>query len=81
MPLCSKISYVTRKHAAASLNRMRRKNHVGVAFGKPYRCPVCGGWHLGNKITKKAGITVLWKKSNRAMKLLFELIDECCGVH
>ena len=46
-----KIPYSTRKEAVAFVKR----SHVGAVRGgnRPYRCPDCGWWHLGRKLTRE----------------------------
>jgi hypothetical protein len=45
-----KVRYENQKAVMAAMHGMGRKNpHV------PYRCPDCGGWHMGTRYKNKRG--------------------------
>lgn len=44
-----KRAYGRRKEAYDSLQRLRRRNQCTEGL-TPYRCHVCGKWHLGHKL-------------------------------
>ena len=72
---CKKIPYKSRQEAIATA-----KYRPEVDFGKPYKCWFCKNWHLGHKIPKKSKFAIKWRKNHKAMKALFDLIDQICGV-
>ncbi len=80
MSLCQKykkILYINRKEAVAVMKLHSLKSV------QPYKCKHCDYWHLGNKIAKKSPIGKIIKINKRkrnAMKMLFEFIDQFCGV-
>ena len=40
--------------ARAVLRRLQRRHKRAYLRGsEPYRCPVCGGWHLGRSVQRK----------------------------
>jgi hypothetical protein len=43
-----KLSYVSRQEAAHDLRNKRPAGNI-----KPYRCTLCGQWHVGHKLKKK----------------------------
>jgi len=61
---------------ALSLRNYKTSNEI---YGKPYRCHICGYWHLGHKAPKKSKVNIWRKKHKRSMNKLFKLIDEICG--
>lgn len=46
-----KIIYDSRQAAVAFAKRS--KAGAGEKGNRPYRCPECGWWHLGRKLTRK----------------------------
>jgi len=77
---CKKYPYKNRKEAQATL-----KFRQELPFGTPYRCQICGYWHLGhkNKTPKKSPLGRIYRKravERRHLNRLFQAIDEMCGV-
>ena len=73
---CKKVAYASREEARCLLSRKKGME----IYGKPYKCQICGFWHLGHLPPKKSKVAIRRKKHKRSMKKLFKLIDQICGV-
>lgn len=76
MRKCKKVAYASRKEAKSLLSRKKGME----IYGKPYKCQICGFWHLGHAPPKKSKVAIRRKKHKRSMLKLFHLIDQLCGV-
>jgi len=80
MITCKKYPFKTRKEAQATL-----KYRKELPFGTPYRCKICGYWHLGHKwkTPKKSHLGKIYRRKaleRRHVKRLLQMIDKMCGV-
>lgn len=80
MIACRKYPYKSRREAQTT-SQFRTE----LPFGKPYRCKICGYWHLGhkNKIPRKSPLAKILRRKaveRRHMRRLFQAIDEMYGV-
>lgn len=64
---------VCHRHYKAALAALRRHDHATYKMNrgddrrwiKPYRCPTCGQWHLGNDDLSRGNLVRKYAKSRR----------------
>ena len=73
---CKKVPFVSRREALTA------KKHARRHFGKVYKCPICGFYHMGNLPVKKSKEAIKLKEEKwlRPLGPLFRIIDRICGV-
>ncbi len=74
---CKKIPYGSRAEAKSVLK------YREDVFGKPYRCWICGDWHLGHKTAKKSVEGIKRRNRSRSIRYfneMLDLMDVYCGV-
>ena len=67
---CTKVPYASRREAITSAPN---------EHGKPYRCSVCGAWHMGHAMPKKCKRAVKIKRNRRGTAAMLRLVDQLCG--
>ena len=69
--MCKKIAYQSRRDAGLAPGR----------YGKPYRCPRCGMWHVGHKLRRKQRATLQAERRRECYQPMIELVEVMCGVN